>query len=705
MLAMSLAELWSQWVGPILQLLIGLGLVIFVHELGHFLIAKRVGIKVERFAIGFGPRLFGIIRAETDYCVNALPLGGYVKMLGQEDFAPLEEGEQADPGSYASKSVGARFAVIAAGVVMNVILAGVLFIIVGVVGKDFPAPVVGGVSPGYPAAEVELTWEKGGVSAPAATKPATTTPPQFGPGLRPGDRVVMLNGTPVEHHGDLQMASALAHADEEFHITVERRDESGQVWTGRGTLGVKPDLDGQLLIFGIARAADVVFDEYKDLITDTPFRKGDRLLNIGKSKIEHHWDIEEIANTLDGSTVTISVERVGEAIDVQMAPAFLTRHDVVYFKDGRSGRIVETRMGADEKVHYLVNSSDGQEIEITRDDAAGGRILEMLDILGMIPRLRVVGVIRGSRADKAEIRPGDIVVGYGDHGAPTFQEFLQINSRVAGKRTHITLLRNGMLVTTDIVPKRRSPERAEVGLINGVDLLHTTVAGVRVGSAAAAAGIVGGDEITKINDTDVATWIDVFNALKDLQGREVTITYRSGEQERTAKIPRCDTSVFDPEHYEIRIFSGDTPFRPLQVRIVKRNPVRAVIWGTRETWNGIIRTYAMLRALLKGTVSTETLSGPLGIGIIGVTVSREGTLVDFVYLMAFISATLAVINFLPIPVVDGGHATFLLIEKVRGRPLPVKIMNIVQFAGLAMIGVALVLLTWQDLLRLLENLW
>jgi regulator of sigma E protease len=73
--------------------------------------------------------------------------------------------------------------------------------------------------------------------------------------------------------------------------------------------------------------------------------------------------------------------------------------------------------------------------------------------------------------------------------------------------------------------------------------------------------------------------------------------------------------------------------------------------------------------------------------------------------MAFISATLAVINFLPIPVVDGGHAVFLLIEKIRGRPLPVKVMNIVQFAGLALIGLAFVLLTWQDLRRWWDTLW
>ena len=72
----ALGYFWSQWVWPILQFVIGLGLVVFVHELGHFLVAKASGIRVDRFALGFGPRIFGVKKGETDYCVCLLPLGG-----------------------------------------------------------------------------------------------------------------------------------------------------------------------------------------------------------------------------------------------------------------------------------------------------------------------------------------------------------------------------------------------------------------------------------------------------------------------------------------------------------------------------------------------------------------------------------------------------------------------------------------------------
>ena len=113
--------------GPILLLAIGLGVIIFVHELGHFLAAKAVGIKVEVFALGFGPRLFGFKIGETDYRISAVPLGGYVKMLGQDDLHP--DAKVDSPRAYCSKSVGQRFLVIFAGVFMNMVCALGLFII------------------------------------------------------------------------------------------------------------------------------------------------------------------------------------------------------------------------------------------------------------------------------------------------------------------------------------------------------------------------------------------------------------------------------------------------------------------------------------------------------------------------------------------------------------------------------------------------
>src|SRR5271166_6790613 len=114
------------WFWNVFKVLFGLGFVIFIHELGHFVLAKWNGVKVEKFSIGFGPTLLGFKRGETEYVIAAVPLGGFVKMLGEG----LEEeaNKSTDPRAFTNKSVGARMAIISAGVIMNIILGLACFV-------------------------------------------------------------------------------------------------------------------------------------------------------------------------------------------------------------------------------------------------------------------------------------------------------------------------------------------------------------------------------------------------------------------------------------------------------------------------------------------------------------------------------------------------------------------------------------------------
>src|SRR6185436_3790923 len=101
----------------ILVFVLILGLLVFVHELGHFLMAKRAGMKVEEFAFGFPPRLISFKRGETTYAINLIPLGGYVKIDGEDGS------DASNPRSFANKPAWQRFLVLIAGVSMNVVLA------------------------------------------------------------------------------------------------------------------------------------------------------------------------------------------------------------------------------------------------------------------------------------------------------------------------------------------------------------------------------------------------------------------------------------------------------------------------------------------------------------------------------------------------------------------------------------------------------
>lgn len=137
-------------VARLLATLVVLGLVIFVHELGHFLVARWAGVRVDRFAIGFGPALFSIRHGETEYALCLIPLGGYVRMLGQTDTPEVEE-QTDDERSYQNKSVGARMAIISAGVVMNILFGFACFAVAYQIGVDYQPAVIGTTIPALPA--------------------------------------------------------------------------------------------------------------------------------------------------------------------------------------------------------------------------------------------------------------------------------------------------------------------------------------------------------------------------------------------------------------------------------------------------------------------------------------------------------------------------------------------------------------------------
>ena len=161
-----------------------IGVLILIHELGHFLVARLCGVGIERFSIGFGPVILRWRGKETEYCLSAIPMGGYVKMLGEEN--PLEGGGGTtafDPKkAFGLKPLWARFLIVFAGPGMNFVLAAVIFTIaLATLGRPVWPPLIGRVTEGGPAAAA---------------------------GLRTGDLVVAVDGRAVRHWEDLERAVA-----------------------------------------------------------------------------------------------------------------------------------------------------------------------------------------------------------------------------------------------------------------------------------------------------------------------------------------------------------------------------------------------------------------------------------------------------------------------------------------------------------------
>jgi regulator of sigma E protease len=179
----------------ILAFLFVLGIVVFVHELGHFLAARRIGVRVITFSLGFGPKLFSFKRGDTEYAVSAIPLGGYVKMAGEQ---PDDERSGAND-EFLSKSKWQRFQVLIAGPLMNVVLAVVVLAGVLYQGADVPlyedaAPVVGQVAPDSPAAKA---------------------------GIQVGDRIISIDGHDTPTWDDV-FIYIVPKANREVAVTVDR---------------------------------------------------------------------------------------------------------------------------------------------------------------------------------------------------------------------------------------------------------------------------------------------------------------------------------------------------------------------------------------------------------------------------------------------------------------------------------------------------
>lgn len=215
-------------IGSIVLLLGGL---IFVHELGHFVVAKLMGVKVVRFSIGFGPRLFGVQRGETEYRIALLPLGGYVKMAGDdpsEALAPEDAGR-----GFLEQRPWKRLLIAVAGPAANLIFPGVIYIALALAqnGEPAPGPVVGTVAPGTPAAEAGLQPGDRILSVAAPGQPAD--PVRYFSDLR--DLVSPHPGEPltfrVERDGQ-QRALTITPASEQESNPIES--------TRRGVIGVTP---------------------------------------------------------------------------------------------------------------------------------------------------------------------------------------------------------------------------------------------------------------------------------------------------------------------------------------------------------------------------------------------------------------------------------------------------------------------------------
>jgi regulator of sigma E protease len=266
-----------------------LGGLIFFHELGHFLVARACGVKVLVFSLGFGPR-FTVYRSKksgTEYCVSLLPLGGYVKMLGDDPEEPLPPEESA--GSFSSQPLWKRAAIVAAGPVFNLILPVFIFFFLAF-GKDVHPARIGLVMPDGPAAEA---------------------------GIRPGDTIVRIGGEPVHYWWQLQEHISPA-AGKPLDVVVERAgEEKTLVVTPQAYREVRyaelnaVDERGQIRVTQFY-LRPVVFTAEGSPAFAAGVRPWDRVLSVDGKPVQAWYEVEHMLLAARGKRVKLELLRLGE---------------------------------------------------------------------------------------------------------------------------------------------------------------------------------------------------------------------------------------------------------------------------------------------------------------------------------------------------------------------------------------------------------
>ncbi len=703
-----------------LLVVLGFGLIVFLHELGHFVAARWAGIRVLAFAVGFGPALLsyrkglGIRRGSTEaqynsltetgdpaakdlspteYRLNMLPFGGYVKMLGQEDGDPTAVSDAAD--SFQRCAPWKRLIVISAGVVMNIITAAALFVMVFMIGMKVEPARVGSVVAG----------------SPAATTPALNAHELriIEPGLLPGDRVIAVNGEQPRSFNDLILATAMADKDVAVRLTVSRtgyeqplefqiRPREGPT-SGLLELGIEPSRSAQLL--------STTDDTQKTAFGETMAKLGLRGVNAGMTLVS-----VDGVKASDANDLFAAVRRSnGGPIEVR-------------FTDGSGAAVTAT-------------ASPRPQFQLDHLPRPNNAVAPVDHLLGLMPVMTVGATTK--RAEGLGLKDGDIFARLGSVEYPAIPQGIAEIQAHKGRSIPVVVLRMDEAtkawkevslsgVTVD------SKGRIGFGVSDTSRdsvLVALPFATLRHPAAERAEGVQPADftppansviaspgtRILAVNDRPVANFAELRAALRaatekafSLRAPQATISLtlrppQRGIADDSGPTQTVQWQLNAADMASLHQLGWDSPisadfFEPEQVLLKAHSPSEALSMGIAETRRVMLTTYVTFLRLAQGSVKIEHLKGPVGIAHLGTLVAGRG-FIWLLFFLALISVNLAVINFLPLPIVDGGQFLFIVFEAVRGRPVPMAIQSAATVAGLVLIGCVFLVVTYNDIRNLL----
>jgi len=708
----------------IFEVAVGLGMVIFVHELGHFAVAKMCGVKCEKFYLGFdiaGLKLCKFTWGETEYGIGVLPLGGYVKMLGQEDNpARLREeierakqkqpaGESAeaagkeaaaeahqgsagtetakprrsdaepidiraaeaalyDPRSYLAQSVPKRMAIISAGVIMNLVFAFLVAIVAFGIGVPRRPCRVGGVLPGQGA------WQEN---------------------IDVGYDIRQVDGKKIEKFRDMQEAVTLGDNIEEGLAIWAVPPGGGQP----RKFTVKPDRSGLLPMIGVQSSATTRLSDRELAFfpgspvakVDPGFELGDLIVQLDAQRIDHYYQLHRYLARHPEDELMVTVRRVvaseqgeGEAVATEEVPPIRVAPNPMR----RLGLIMEmgeiSALQANSPLKDKIEPGDRIEridFDPPEDPQSAGNPQSPGDPMTLPERLRKLAAAAGEEGKKIrlyvkrgdeDLAPIDVTLREVDTYAEPLGDDDPLAVPSLGIAYHV-----GNKVE-DIVPESALPgsPAAKAGLRSGDRIVKATV--IPPEEQTPLEKELGQSEASVEFGAKHRNWPSLIYSLQSLLPKtRVKLTWdRDGK-----KLTETLDLVEDPDW-----FNPQRGFLLEQDEFIQQgeNFADSVRLAADETIHATLLVYRFLQKLGTGQVSPRALGGPVTIFVVAKRFAEKG-FAELLIFLTLISANLAVVNFLPIPLLDGGHMVFLAWEGIRGKPADERVQLVLTYIGLVFI--------------------
>lgn len=663
----------------ILEVALALGTVIFVHELGHFALAKLCGVKVEKFYLGFdifGWKLLKFRAGETEYGIGALPLGGYVKMLGQDDnpgnygeevarsqagggeattAAAAEQPTQLDQRSYLAKSVPQRMSIISAGVIMNLIFA---FIFAGAayyLGVEVTPCIVNELMPG------EAAWRAG---------------------VQPGDRIARLGRIENPKFTDLQTRVMLGNLAEGVPVEIERPGVEGRI-----SMTLYPERGNRLHpMIGILGPRTPRLHSEQATVPGTAASRaepalapGDEIVAIDGEPIENYSQIEAVLASRPDETLSLSIRRSAEPSQGQSA-------------DGAT-KTLEVKLPPNPQVD-----------------------------LGLVMTMAPISAVQiGSPAEEAGVLPGDTILRVAGEPAGDPMTLPARVRKLGSGPISLAVSRPGesaereLTLTPRPAPWFESPKMEgqpltlpELGLAYGV---WPRVTAVTAGGPAEGQPVAAGDEVVAAK-LILGTWsaagkeesgepksIDIgFSAdAPNWPYFEQMLCQNAPEGSRVELTLKSEKTVVIAPRPSTEWHLGDRGLITGELSTLLKANTLGEAWtlSRRQVVDSVLQVYLVIQNILRQQISPKMLGGPVKIAAAAGYSAYKGVS-ELLLFLTMLSANLAVVNFLPIPMLDGGHMVFLAWEGIRGKPASERVIVAFHYAGLCLLLSLMLWVLFQD---------